>query len=187
MADDDEPCDGVLALVGLRGTGKTTVGLQCAHRLGVPFVDLDAVLETLGPTIVRLGKTPVGPEPVGELLERIGLDLFRWLENRALHGLFLGPADLERPDADRDRAALAGWDVSRTRIAVGRRRLEPTCVLATGGGVLERESNRHLLRDRANVVWLDAPTPVLAQRIAADATHRPPISGAAPSSRWRSA
>jgi shikimate kinase len=40
------------ALVGMPGSGKSTIGRQLAHRAGVPFVDLDHRLEqTLGTTI----------------------------------------------------------------------------------------------------------------------------------------
>ena len=40
------------ALVGMPGSGKSTVGRQLAHRAGVPFIDLDHRLEqTLGTTI----------------------------------------------------------------------------------------------------------------------------------------
>lgn len=168
---------GVLALVGLRGSGKTTLGRTCARRLAVPFVDLDAVLESLGPTLVRLGGPPAGPQPVGQLLERLGPELFRWLESRALGGLLVGPADQERPDAAPDRRALAGWDESRARIAILRRSLAPPCVLATGGGVVERGANRRMLEERAHVVWLDAPTPVLRARLERDPTERPALEG----------
>ena len=33
------------ALVGMPGSGKSTVGRQLAHRAGVPFIDLDHRLE----------------------------------------------------------------------------------------------------------------------------------------------
>ncbi|HTH08075.1 shikimate kinase [Acidovorax sp.] len=40
------------ALVGMPGSGKSTIGRQLAHRAGVPFIDLDHRLEqTLGTTI----------------------------------------------------------------------------------------------------------------------------------------
>jgi len=172
-----ETVDGVLALVGLRGSGKSTIGRRSARRLGVPFVDLDAVLESLGPTVVRLGRGAPDPVPVGELLERIGLERFRWLESRALHGLLAGSADLDRGDDDAARAALAGWDVSRTRIAAGRLRLPRPCVLATGGGAVELAANRRVLCDHAHVVWLEAPTPVLAERLRRDPTPRPALQG----------
>jgi shikimate kinase len=40
------------ALVGMPGSGKSTIGRQLAHRAGVPFIDLDHRLEqTIGTTI----------------------------------------------------------------------------------------------------------------------------------------
>lgn len=35
----------IVALVGLRGAGKSTIGVALAKRLGVPFIELDAVIE----------------------------------------------------------------------------------------------------------------------------------------------
>src|SRR5207253_445412 len=35
----------IVALVGLRGAGKTTIGRALADRLRVPFVELDALVE----------------------------------------------------------------------------------------------------------------------------------------------
>ena len=46
------------ALVGMPGSGKTTVGRQLAQRAGVPFVDLDHRLEhVLGMTIRQFFET----------------------------------------------------------------------------------------------------------------------------------
>ena len=41
------------ALVGMPGSGKSTVGRQLAHRAGVPFIDLDHRLEKLIGTTIR--------------------------------------------------------------------------------------------------------------------------------------
>jgi XRE family aerobic/anaerobic benzoate catabolism transcriptional regulator len=38
------PPQGVVALVGLRGAGKSTLGPEIAHRLGVAFFELDALV-----------------------------------------------------------------------------------------------------------------------------------------------
>jgi shikimate kinase len=57
-----------IALVGLRGSGKTTLGELLARERGVPFRDLDRELE-LSP---------------GEFLAARGLDAFRDAEARAL-------------------------------------------------------------------------------------------------------
>ncbi|MFM8378158.1 MAG: shikimate kinase, partial [Planctomycetia bacterium] len=57
-------------------------------------------------------------------------------------------------------------------------------VLATGGGVVLREANRMLLRERGRpVVWLDAPIDVIQRRLAADpatASSRPGLAGGDP-------
>ena len=44
-AQPDGPDRRVVALVGLRGAGKSTIGRALARRLGVPFVELDALVE----------------------------------------------------------------------------------------------------------------------------------------------
>lgn len=63
------------------------------------------------------------------------------------------------------------------------RRLLASCdgVLATGGGVVLRSDNRHLLRAKGRpVIWLEAPAAVLRERLAGDpttASRRPPLAG----------
>ncbi len=50
-------------------------------------------------------------------------------------------------------------------------------VVATGGGVVERERCRRLLAERAVCVWLCADPAVLAKRLCADSVPRPPLLG----------
>lgn len=50
-------------------------------------------------------------------------------------------------------------------------------VLATGGGVVLHEANRALLRERAFVVWLDAPDEALLARLRAHDEERPLLAG----------
>lgn len=50
---------------------------------------------------------------------------------------------------------------------------KPDAVLALGGGVIVRESNRELIRSSGSVtVWLAAPAEVLHERILADASSK---------------
>ncbi|MDH3224518.1 MAG: shikimate kinase [Gemmatimonadota bacterium] len=104
-------------LVGMRGSGKSTVAPIVARRLGLGWVDSDAELER------REGQT------IPELFEK-GEAHFRGLESRLLVEL------LQRPEI----------------------------VLATGGGGVLHPPIRDLCARRFTV-WLDAPPPVLAQRI----------------------
>jgi shikimate kinase len=70
---------GHVVLVGLMGTGKTTVGRLLAERLGRPFVDSDAVVET------RTGRT------VREIFETDGESAYRPLETEALLDALASP------------------------------------------------------------------------------------------------
>lgn len=60
--------------------------------------------------------------------------------------------------------------------------LEPQvrCVVAAGGGVVERFDNRVWLRRAAWVVWLEASVETLRRRIAAAPGTRPALRGADP-------
>jgi len=61
-----------IALVGLRGAGKSTVGRALAQRLEVPFVELDRRVEVLAGL------------SVGEIFDLHGADVFRRFEAEAL-------------------------------------------------------------------------------------------------------
>lgn len=69
-----------LALVGLPGSGKSTVGRQLARRLAIPFFDSDHMIEQ------RLGCS------IREFFEREGEERFRDIEQEELDRLTLGPA-----------------------------------------------------------------------------------------------
>lgn len=123
-----------IAFIGMRGSGKTTLGRLIAETFGFPLVDCDKELET------RLGM------PIRDMFSQFGEDWFRDQESACL-------ADLVQGDR---------W------------------IMACGGGVILREQNRSLLRERGLVVWLDAPAEILAERVTRDpwsATGRPPLIG----------
>lgn len=68
----------MIVLVGLPGSGKTTVGKQLARRLKLPFVDSDHVIEE------RLGCS------IREFFEREGEDRFRDVEQEVIDELSRG-------------------------------------------------------------------------------------------------
>lgn len=67
-----------VALVGLPGSGKSTIGRQLARRLGRPFLDTDQVIES------RIGLS------IREFFEREGEEPFRDLEQTVIDELTLG-------------------------------------------------------------------------------------------------
>ena len=68
-----------IALVGLPGAGKSSVGKQLARRLGVSFADSDAVIEQ------RLG------EPIRAFFTREGEERFRDIEEEVVGALSASP------------------------------------------------------------------------------------------------
>lgn len=65
----------VIALLGVRGAGKSTVGRALAKQLGLPFVELVAQIEELAGM------------PLGELFDLHGTGYYRRLEHRCLTDL----------------------------------------------------------------------------------------------------
>ena len=64
-----------IVLTGYRGTGKTAIGTILARKLGVPFVDTDALIEQ------RVGRS------ITEIFHKEGEDAFRGLERDVVAGL----------------------------------------------------------------------------------------------------
>jgi shikimate kinase len=97
---------GVVVLVGLMGSGKTTVGRRLAARLELPFVDADEAVEA------TTGRT------VAELFEGRGEDGFRDVEADVLATLLAGPEPLVVAAGggvvlrEANRARLAADDVT---------------------------------------------------------------------------
>ncbi len=120
------------------GGGKSTVGRYLARRIGLPFVDTDAVIER------RLGCT------IREFFEREGEAPFRVLESAVLRELIDG--------------------------AEG--------VIATGGGVVLEEANRHALRADTVCVYLRSTPEELFRRLRQD-SKRPLLQVSDPLARLR--
>jgi len=126
-----------IALIGLSGSGKSTVGRALAVHRGYAFLDTDALI------------TQTSGRSIPQIFAEAGEERFRDLETAAL------------------REALA----------------EPARVVATGGGIVVRAENRDMLRARAYVVWLDAPTEALVARLRAHDERRPLLEGEDPAVR----
>lgn len=69
-------------MTGFMGAGKSEVGSRLAGRMGIPFVDLDARIESRSQL------------PVAAIIERRGEAAFRDLEHQSLSALCNEPGDL---------------------------------------------------------------------------------------------
>lgn len=78
MSSAERTSSASLSLVGLPGSGKSTVGRQLARRLAIPFFDSDHVIEQ------RLGCS------IREYFEREGEERFRDMEQEVLDELTQG-------------------------------------------------------------------------------------------------
>jgi XRE family transcriptional regulator, aerobic/anaerobic benzoate catabolism transcriptional regulator len=75
LAGSDDAPQPVVALLGLRGAGKTTVGRKLARRRHVPFVELDRRIEQAADL------------SLAELFSLHGEDYYRRLERETLHAV----------------------------------------------------------------------------------------------------
>ncbi len=85
LVREERPAEKSIALLGLRGAGKSTLGEKLAESLDLPFVELDKEVER-----------EAGAE-LGEVFAMYGQDAFHRFERRAL----------ERVLAQHDRAVIA--------------------------------------------------------------------------------
>lgn len=119
-----------VAVVGMRGVGKSTFARAFAARTGCEEFDSDVAFTA-------------AHGPITPFVQAHGWPAFRAEEARCVDAL-----------------------------------LQPGRVVALGGGAVETEVVRELLRARAFVLWLDAPVAVLRARLGADADARPSVTGA---------
>jgi shikimate kinase len=87
-------------LIGLPGSGKTTVGKLLADRLGAPFIDIDAV-------IVRKMQ-----KPITRIFGEEGEQKFRQIESDAMKSALAGPPTVIAPGG--------GWAAQPGALAAAR-------------------------------------------------------------------
>ena len=112
----------MIVLVGFMGAGKTTVGQLLSRRLGLPFADVDEVIEERAGT------------PVQQIFADQGEEAFRALEHETIASLLDGPP----------------------------------LVLALGGGAVEHEQTRRVLKLAGQTVYLYVPYEVALGRVGGD-------------------
>tara|TARA_R110002072_G_scaffold69735_2_gene169185 strand:+ start:3197 stop:3745 length:549 start_codon:yes stop_codon:yes gene_type:complete len=142
-----------LVLIGLRGSGKSTLGARVAERLGCDFVDLDHVTARV-----------LGCNGAGEAIAQHGMDAFRGAERTALDSelgqlgrvIALGGgtptadgcAELLREGQSLDRCRVVylrgGVETLRERLALGENADRPSL---TGGDVVDEVQEVFEARD----------------------------------------
>lgn len=142
----------MLILIGLRGSGKTTVGRLIAERRGVGFIDLDDVTAGIG-----------GVRHAADLLRSRGEEYFRECEEKALRQVCGDGAN-----ADAVLALGGGTPTYRGSLDTLRR--------------LKREGVRKAGTDPARstvtIVYLRAKAATLAANLSAtDLSTRPSLTG----------
>lgn len=120
-----------VVLVGMMGSGKTTVGRQVAERLGRPFLDSDDEI------MRRTGRT------VREIFEADGEEAFRRLETEVLLDALGSPAPSVIAAAGGSVLRPANRAALRTKGVVVWLRADP----ATLAGRVRHADHRPLLRD----------------------------------------
>jgi shikimate kinase len=133
----------------------------------------------------------------GEVTMRLTLIGYRGCGKSTVAALLVPRLGIPAVDADEVVEQRAGMSIAALiadRGEAGFRDLEsivlaellagPPLILATGGGVVLRQANRELLRERGRpVIWLDAAADVVRARLAADpmtTVRRPGLTGADP-------
>lgn len=168
---------GTVVLVGLMGSGKTSVGRKLARRLGLPFVDADEEVEKAAGCSVE------------DIFRLYGEAAFRDGEERVIARLLSGPATVLATGGGafmnprtRERVKAAGtsvWLRADLDILVQRTRRGGRPLLAQGDprATLERlMKERHPIYAEADVVVdsRDEDTDLTVKRILAALQERNP-------------
>jgi shikimate kinase len=128
-----------LVLVGLMGVGKSSVGKRLAHRLGLPFCDADAEIET------------AAGMSIAEIFEREGEAAFRAGERKVIARLLAEPihvlatgggafmnADTRKLIAERGLSIWLKAELDELVKRVGRRNNRPLLQQGDPRQILER-------------------------------------------------
>src|ERR687894_571071 len=171
---------GPIVLVGAPGAGKTTVGRALADRLGLGFVDVDAVI------VERAGK------PIAEIFADEGEEAFRRMEEQVTAELLDQPGVLALGGgavlSARTRSALRGRQVVWLRVGlaaavkrVGMDTARPLLLGNVRGRLLALLNERAPLYAEVATEGIDTDEldpAAAAERIAAGRGARPGVIGA---------
>jgi shikimate dehydrogenase len=138
-----------IVLIGMPGSGKSTLGREAAKELGMEFLDTDVLIEQHE------------RRPITEIFKTDGEVYFRSVETQVIRTV-------------RDVAAesVAGKQSCGTEGGGARKGL----MLSVGGGAAENPVNVRLLREIGTIIFIDRPLAALERNVAFNA-GRPLLSG----------
>jgi len=120
MKDKKNSDKKIIALIGLMGVGKTTIGNRLAQKLQYYFIDSDQEIEDRQKM------------SIAEIFNSKGEEYFRDVEEKVVKDI-----------------------ISR----------DENLVLSLGGGSFMNEKIRQALKEKAIVIWIDAPIDVILHRV----------------------
>jgi shikimate dehydrogenase len=122
-------------IIGMPGSGKTSLGKAAAEALGLPFLDMDAEIEK------------AEGMPIRDIFSQKGEAYFRERESALLADNTNTTRSTKREQSD-----LQSEDNSAS-------------IISTGGGVVLRESNVRAMREQGLVIFIDRPLQVLEESV----------------------
>ena len=128
----------IISLIGMMGSGKTTIGKLLAEKLECPCFDSDAAIEK---------KTGIA---VSEMFTEYGERYFRQKEYEIIKDIIDSPPH--------HSVKTPGNDTS----------LNVYTVISTGGGAYIWPITHSLLKQHTLTIWLDAPPEIMFSRIKDD-------------------
>jgi shikimate kinase len=166
-----------IALVGLMGAGKSSIGRRLAHRLGVPFIDADSEIEAAADATIE------------EIFQRHGEAAFRDGERRVIARILDSPvhvlatgggAFMDASTRALIRArAISVWlraDIELMLARVGRRNNRPLLKSGDPRGVLEQLiAQRYPIYAQADITVdsVDGPPEATLERVMAALAAQP--------------
>ena len=160
----------VIYLIGPRASGKSTLAAALARHLGCAWLDTDSmVLAASGSEMGASGAEMAEMGTVAGIVQREGWEGFRRRESAALRAAQARAASPLPHSAGQASGHSAGQSFDQTSGQTsGQSSGQSHCVIATGGGMVEDEDNRHFMRATGLVLRLNAPAPVLCARVEED-------------------
>jgi CMP/dCMP kinase len=141
-----EPFDGVVALDGPSGTGKSTVARRLAERLGARYLDTGAMYRAATLAVLRSGRDLGDPEAVLDVVERVEIVIATVSDEPSvrLDGELVD-AEIRSAAVTAAVSAVSAVPAVRTRLVAAQREL-----IGAGEGIVVEG------RDIGTVVWPSA-------------------------------